>query len=109
MGMPVIDSDMIFMCIDFYEPAYPNLQTIRDVISVGKWIFLIIYIVEMVLKWIGLGMKQYIKGPWNRLDFTLVMISLLDQIISNSGSSSPFRASMIRVLRLFRVMRILRV
>jgi len=53
--------------------------------------------------------KQYIKDPWNKFDFTLVMLSILDQIISNSGSEFPMPAAVIRVLRLFRVVRILRI
>jgi hypothetical protein len=107
--MGVIVSNMIFMFLDFYEPEYPNMARIRTASRVGNMTFLVIYIIEAGLKLVGLGPAQYFKDSWNRFDFTLVALSLFDEIISNVGGNFPMPASVIRVLRLFRVVRILRI
>jgi len=74
--------------------------------------FLVIYIIEMIVKWIGLGVFNYFKNPWDCFDFFLVMISTVEVIITSLDTASkglPFPPTIIRVLRLFRVVRILRV
>ncbi|OQR84275.1 Voltage-gated Ion Channel (VIC) Superfamily [Achlya hypogyna] len=51
--------------------------------------------------------KHYIEDPWNRLDFFLLVVAVLDQIISfnaTKGRSSSF----VKVLRVGRVLRPLR-
>merc|ERR1719183_2577115 len=101
---------MIFMTIDFYEPMLPSMGVIRMVLATANYIFLGIYIIEMMLKMLGLGFKQYFKDPWNKFDFVLVMLSIVDVVLSSSSDGeTPFPASVIRVLRLFRVVRILRI
>jgi hypothetical protein len=42
-----------------------------------------IYVIEMLLKWLGLGMREYFTGQekgFNRLDFTLVSMAALDYL-----------------------------
>jgi hypothetical protein len=108
--MGVIVSNMIFMTIDFYEPMLPSMGVIRMVLATANYIFLGIYIIEMMLKMLGLGFKQYFKDPWNKFDFVLVMLSIVDVVLSSSSDGeTPFPASVVRVLRLFRVVRILRI
>ena len=76
--------------------------------------FLVIYIIEMIIKWIGLGIKNYFKNPWDCFDFFLV--THLDRRGRHhqlapppAAQGAPFPPTIIRVLRLFRVVRILRV
>ena len=109
--MGVIISNMIFMFLDFYDPEYPNMKSIRTASCVANFTFLIIYIMEMSLKLLGLGPAQYFKDSWNRFDFTLVVLSLVDVDVCSDapGQDFPLPASVIRVLRLFRVVRILRI
>jgi len=107
--MVVIVTNMVFFGIDFFAPGHQNLATIRSVITGANYIFLGIYIVEMLLKWLGLGLKQYFKDPWNQFDFTLVALSVLDTVLVQVGGDFEFPAAVIRVLRLFRVVRILRI
>jgi hypothetical protein len=109
--MGVIISNMIFMFLDFHDPEYPNMKDIRTASCVANMTFLIIYIIEMVLKFAGLGIQQYFKDSWNKFDFTLVVLSLIDVDTCSDAPTNdfPLPASVIRVLRLFRVVRILRI
>mmetsp|Transcript_31861 Transcript_31861/g.83285 ORF Transcript_31861/g.83285 Transcript_31861/m.83285 type:complete len:1767 (+) Transcript_31861:80-5380(+) len=110
--MAVIMANMLQMACDWFEPnpsgqAYiPSLKTAMGVLNI---IFFAIYVVEMLVKWIGLGIDQYFKDPWSLFDFVLVMISLLDVVLSSQDGEMPFPAAVVRCLRLFRVARILRI
>ena len=39
--------------------------------------FTFIFSIEMLLKWMGLGIKNYFKNPWCLLDFFIVVIAVL--------------------------------
>ncbi|MCM3713353.1 ion transporter [Alkalihalobacillus oceani] len=56
-----------------------------------------IFIVEMILKLVGLGVKRYFSSGWNLFDFSIVVASILFY-------STPF----VSILRLVRVMRLIR-
>ncbi|MBM4761667.1 ion transporter [Bacillus sp. B15-48] len=56
-----------------------------------------IFVVELFLKMVGLGLKGYFSDRWNWFDFTIVLGSLVFY-------ASPF----VSVLRLIRVLRLLR-
>ena len=70
-------------------------------------VFNIIYINELLIKWLGMGWKQYFGVPFNTLDFGIVCASLLQY--GFSGLEGAGAARMLRVLRLFRAARLLRV
>ena len=72
--MSIITLNMLQMGCDWWEPAYhepfpgstvagtPNFPAIADLkraVSVLNLVFLGIYIIEMVVKWIGLGVVHY--------------------------------------------------
>ena len=110
--MSVILLNMLQMCCDWNEPSVnaPYMADLKRAVAYINILFLIIYFFEMILKWIGLGFKQYFCDPWNCFDGILVFVSLFDVITTFlSGSVQlPFPAGVIRVLRLFRVVRVLR-
>ena len=73
-------------------------------------VFVWVFTVEMLLKLIGLGFKNYIKDNFNVFDGLIVIVSLVDftlsltvQIESADGIMSAFRA-----LRLLRVVKLAR-
>ena len=41
--------------------------------------FIFIYLVEVILKIVGLGPVDYFADPWNKMDFSLVLTSLIIQ------------------------------
>ncbi len=80
--------------------TFPDLE--RD--YAGLWtvldrIILLIFIVEIAIKMIALAPRplEYFRDGWNIFDFTIVAVCLL-----------PFAGAYVTVLRLFRLLRVLR-
>ncbi len=68
-----------------------------------------IFIGEMLLKWIGLGLLEYFKDTWNRLDCLVVMASVLElSVAASSGGSTNSTLSALRGMRLFRLFKLAR-
>jgi hypothetical protein len=110
--MSVIMLNVLQMSSDWFEPhpdaaAYnPALKTAMQYIN---FVFYAIYLIEMGLKWVGLGVPQYFKNSWNCFDFFLVLVSTVDIIFSSQEGELPFPVSVLRTLRILRVARILRI
>lgn len=68
--------------------------------------FVHIYYVEAVLKIIAFG-SYYFSDGWCQLDFSLVILAAIDEILSYIVSSSS-GSGVLRVLRVLRILRILR-
>src|SRR3569833_2078940 len=69
--------------------------------------FTYIFIIEMGLKIIGLGLIKYLKDKMNYLDGTIVLLSVVEILLASGGGAiSAFRS--IRIFRTFRVLRVTR-
>jgi len=125
--MGVILANMLQMGCDWWEPAYqeclgdqcpegvshgdpnfPQIQHLKQVVSVLNYIFLTLYWIEMVIKWIGLGPLQYFKNKADCFDCFLVCVSTAEVVITQIGIDNV-PAGVVRVFRLFRVMRLVRI
>ena len=78
---------------------YPMEDEHVDFVEVTNTIFNIIYLAEMVVKLMGLGVRKYVAEKFNIFDAVLVMIGLSEIIFSDGNSA-------LLVLRAFRLMRI---
>ena len=111
--MGVILANMSQMGFTWWEPAdnWPAVgQQIQAMVDLN-YLFFALYVMEMLLKWLGLGFGQYFKDNWNRFDFLIVVISALDIALSVSVESGtiPIPPAIFRMLRLARIVRIMRV
>ena len=71
-------------------------------------LFSIIFFMEFIIKVIALNYK-YFWDAWNRFDFLLVLISVVDVfLLFLTSEGVPFNPGVLRVFRVFRVLRILR-
>ncbi|XP_065176053.1 sodium channel protein 60E-like [Sycon ciliatum] len=68
--------------------------------------FAVCFTVEMLMKWFGLGLKEYFKNSWNILDFIIVLISLISLDYTGNGEISVYAG--VRVVRTLRCLRPLR-
>ena len=68
-------------------------------------LFTSIYVLEMLLKIVGLGMGRYMSNNWNRMDAFVNIISLASLLASSPEPS----ATAPRMLRMFRIARATRV
>eukprot|EP01062_Namystynia_karyoxenos_P016906 TRINITY_DN16225_c0_g1_i1.p2 TRINITY_DN16225_c0_g1~~TRINITY_DN16225_c0_g1_i1.p2 ORF type:complete len:1216 (+),score=427.45 TRINITY_DN16225_c0_g1_i1:3891-7538(+) len=68
--------------------------------TVANYIFVAIYVLECIIKVLGLGWSGYWYSTMNRFDFAIVCVSLLRFAVAFPGG--------VAVLRLFRVARLIR-
>ena len=100
------------LILDTFLAGYTSVF-VFDMVDLG---FNIIFIIEMVLKVISLGFVldegSYIRDNWNKIDFIIVLVSLIDiqsyveKYINNTATSNSM--NFLKVLRLLRTLRPLR-
>jgi hypothetical protein len=49
-------------------------STLDTVLKALDVVFTFIFVVEMFLKWFGLGFRKYFTDPWSLLDFFIVLV-----------------------------------
>uniref|UniRef100_H2ZPU5 Sodium channel protein n=1 Tax=Ciona savignyi TaxID=51511 RepID=H2ZPU5_CIOSA len=87
---------------DIHIDKRPAMKRVVQIVDIFCCIF---FTIEMLMKWIGKGLKSYFTNPWCCLDFFIVIVSWLKFLIQNL-SRSDFSA--LRALRTFRALRPLR-
>ena len=70
-----------------------------------NYFFFAIFTLEVVLKIIGFGCKEFVKDRFNVFDAFVVLISFIEMLLSSSSSTF----SSLRAFRLFRIFKIFRV
>jgi len=93
--------------------GYPQSEQKTQALLVANDFFTFAFLVEMILKLIGLGFKNYTKDKFNLFDGIVVVLSLIDYALTLSideqkmgGASEAFAA--FRACRLLRVIKIAR-
>nr|XP_028697145.1 voltage-dependent T-type calcium channel subunit alpha-1H isoform X4 [Macaca mulatta] len=88
-------------------------STERAFLSVSNYIFTAIFVVEMMVKVVALGLLSgehaYLQSSWNLLDGLLVLVSLVDIVVAMASAGGAKILGVLRVLRLLRTLRPLRV
>ena len=101
-----IIANTIVLALDKY-PEDPNEMKIVDILNeVFTWAF----IIEMVIKLIGLGFREYARDSFNLFDALIVVLSIVDIIVEAtlSGDSPTAALSAFRGVRLLRVFKLAR-
>lgn len=108
--MSVIITNLCVMGMHMWWPDWEPIGNWLLGLQYANYVFLYMYVVEMILKMIGLGIRQYFQDRWNDFDFCLVVLSLIDFTLDFVDPSlNPVPPAIIRVIRLFRVVRVLRI
>ncbi|KAK2817265.1 hypothetical protein Q5P01_025456 [Channa striata] len=85
----------------------------RVFLSVSNYIFTVIFVGEMMIKVVAMGLYfgngVYLQSSWNILDGLLVFVSLVDILVSIASAGGNRIFGILRVLRLLRTLRPLRV
>lgn len=80
---------------------YDMPKTLDNVLYYGNLAFTCVFTAEMILKLIGLGLKNYIREPFNDFDAIVVIVGLLEFLNIQSKAVTVFRA--FRLLRIFKL------
>jgi voltage-dependent calcium channel T type alpha-1G len=95
------------------RPTIPPWSRERYLLGICNHVFTFVFAVEMVMKAIARGLvfgkNCYFSDNWNRMDGTLVTISLVDASITALVGKKSKLFRMLRVFRLVRALRPLRV
>ncbi|EGB09265.1 hypothetical protein AURANDRAFT_10203, partial [Aureococcus anophagefferens] len=104
----IVGSFMLACKTPLMDPKMP----IFTLFTTLDYLFSFIFLVEFILKLIAFGFAMngpdsYIYDPWNQLDFTIVMISIVT-FLGDLGVPLGVDVKVFKVLRAFRVFRPLR-
>lgn len=71
-------------------------------------IFVVIFLAEFVIKY-SCHRMEYFKSTWNLVDFTLVLMMIVDLILSSLEAEGDLKSfSVLRVVRMMRLVRLIR-
>ncbi|XP_076825235.1 sperm-specific sodium:proton exchanger-like [Clavelina lepadiformis] len=86
----VIITNVVPIVLDFVvDETWENTEDwwlALQLVNIG---FIIIYCIEVLLKLLGLGSKQFIKSRWNQFDILILIISFIEIIIDFTLIQSP--------------------
>lgn len=71
--------------------------------------FTILFTIELGLKLLGMGPKNYLSDTMNIFDALIVALSLVELFLLGGGGSGKSSLSAFRSVRIFRAFRVLRV
>ena len=78
-------------------------KTYGDTLATINLVLTIAFIVEMVFKVLGLGPRKYVQDSFNIFDAVVVIMSIVELAMANSGSLSALRS--FRILRVLKLVR----
>lgn len=97
----VILINTIMMASEYYGMEKDH----ETVLYIANIVVLVIFLIEMIIKIMGLGFKGYVAYRFNIFDGTMVFLGIADIVfINDSDNNSNYGA--IIVLRAFRLLRI---
>ncbi|KAF0720322.1 sodium channel protein para-like isoform X1, partial [Aphis craccivora] len=101
----ILLSSLALALEDVHLQKRPLLQ---DILYYMDRIFTVIFFLEMLIKWLALGFRNYFTNAWCWLDFIIVMFSLLNLTAMSCGAPDiqAFRAMRNLVLTRWEGMRV---
>lgn len=102
---------LITLCILFNTLAmalehFEMDKMFSKVLEYCNLVFTVVFMMEMVLKLIAFGLKEYCKNNWNLFDGTIVILSVLDMALTYSKTIDGAGLSVLRTFRLLRVLKL---
>jgi len=128
----VIILNVVFMGAEYWDPAVAAGENadadgfasedgmpagFKLFLRISNYIFTLIFIYELVVKYLAFGCKRFHMGShprsspsWNNFDWFIVFISVLGILIDDviGADNMPINPSILRILRILRVARILK-
>ena len=77
-------------------------------LEICDYIFVWAFFVEMVMKLIGLGVREYLRDNFNIFDGVIVIISLIDFSITLASDSDEDEGGILNVFRALRLLRVIK-
>ncbi|KAH8283438.1 hypothetical protein KR018_001668, partial [Drosophila ironensis] len=97
----LIFASSITLC--FEDINLDRNKTLKRVLYWINFSFCLIFVVEMILKWLALGFSKYFTSFWTILDFIIVFVSVFSLLIEENENLKVLRS--LRTLRALRPLR----
>eukprot|EP00736_Rhodelphis_marinus_P010022 Rmarinus@m.20403 len=81
---------------------------LTDLLEVGNVIFTNIFMIELVVKLVGMGPRLYFADSFNRFDFVIVVVSVVDLTMPGNSKSGSGGITVLRAFRLLRAFKLAR-
>jgi len=94
--------------------SYSQRQSEAEVFEIINFLLTLIFIIEMVLKLFGLGLREYVADSFNRFDAVIVLGSIVElallppSFVKENDGASGGALSALRAFRLFRLFKLAR-
>jgi hypothetical protein len=88
---------------------YGMSSSYANAVEVCNQIFTWLFVLEFMLKVIAWGVRQYFVDSWNQFDFAVTFLSLLGEIFTTISIDLNFNFTIIRGMRVFRLLRLVRI
>mmetsp|Transcript_20257 Transcript_20257/g.48620 ORF Transcript_20257/g.48620 Transcript_20257/m.48620 type:complete len:1932 (+) Transcript_20257:69-5864(+) len=96
----------VVMGLDYYGKS--KTPEYDDILRYLNYVFTFAFLFEMMFKLVALGSTEYCKVFFNIFDALVVLISIVEIVISVTGSSANMNLSSLRALRLLRAFKLAR-
>ncbi|XP_073812240.1 na channel protein 60E [Musca autumnalis] len=97
----LIFASSITLC---FEDIYlDSNKSLKRILYWTNFSFCLIFVIEMVLKWLALGFSKYFTSFWTILDFIIVFVSVFSLLIEENENLKVLRS--LRTLRALRPLR----
>ncbi|CAF3829900.1 unnamed protein product [Rotaria sp. Silwood1] len=83
-------------------------QFLTDFLYIAEFVFLGLFVFEMLFKMYGLGVDQYFASSFNIFDFVVIVGSIFEVIWTHFNPEESFGVSVLRSLRLLRIFKVTR-
>ncbi|KAA0705928.1 Sodium channel protein type 4 subunit alpha B [Triplophysa tibetana] len=91
-----------------FEDIYiEQRRAIKIILEYADQVFTYVFVIEMLLKWVAYGFKDYFTNAWCWLDFLIVDVSLISLTANILGYSELGAIKSLRTLRALRPLRAL--
>jgi Ion transport protein len=97
--MILIGLNAVVMCTEYADASRAYL----DILDLLNFVFAMLFVAEVLIKWVALGLRQYFNDHWNRFDFFVVVLSIIMIIFPAPPDPTVFRV--MRVIRVFRLIK----
>ncbi|XP_076588349.1 sodium channel protein type 4 subunit alpha B-like [Chaetodon auriga] len=87
------------LALVFEDIHLPQRQVLKMVVETADQVFTYLFLLEMLLKWIGYGLKKYFTDAWCWLDFLILDVFLVCLMANMFGFSQWGAIQSLRTLR----------
>eukprot|EP01060_Flectonema_neradi_P007610 TRINITY_DN15340_c0_g1_i1.p1 TRINITY_DN15340_c0_g1~~TRINITY_DN15340_c0_g1_i1.p1 ORF type:complete len:1651 (+),score=368.21 TRINITY_DN15340_c0_g1_i1:54-5006(+) len=98
-----IVANVVIMAMEIY----PSDEAYNNSLEIANLVFIVIFTFEAIFKLIAMYPRNYWSLPWNRFDFTIVILSLVGIIMAFLVKVDSV-VSVFRILRLARLLRMVK-